>query len=381
MNDKIRNQGSDPNTPAAVSCLVGEFSSLVGQTRRRRAGFEYLVRIRNLIPHIGSVLLAVASVSVQAQTLMVWGDDANGQISAAPHEDLKAVADGGAFLSLALRWDRTPVLWGSGPIGPPPIPDALAAEEFYAVAMGRDDAVLIRLDGTLAAFGRNAPVTSVPAGSYVEVAVASVHAVALADNGTLVAWGSDNYPPPNGALTGLLNAPAGGGFVAVAARVLYSLALREDGTLYGWGHGANGTNVLEGWTLNPENPGTYYIPNQAFKAIAAGNVHALAIRRDGTVTGWGNGTGGALQPPTHVRFKAVSAGWGFSIGLSTDGTLWGWGTPFKSPFAAQPWTFASQGWTRYANTEQFYIPRERFKSISAGAFHIEAITAGRGGLR
>jgi alpha-tubulin suppressor-like RCC1 family protein len=231
---------------------------------------------------------------------------------------------------------------------------------------------LIRLDGTLAAFGRNAPVTSVPAGSYYAVTVASRHAVAIAHDGTLTTWGSDSIALPN-----LLNAPEGGPFKEVAARVFYSLALHEDGTLYGWGHGANGTDVLDGWTATPDDPEIFYIPDQTFKAVVAGNVHALAIRPDGTVTGWGNGTGGALLAPTHVRFKAVAAGWGFSIGLSTDGTLWGWGTPFKSPFAAQGWTFASEGWTRYANTEQYYIPNERFKSIAAAAFHIMAITVGR----
>jgi alpha-tubulin suppressor-like RCC1 family protein len=111
-------------------------------------------------------------------------------------------------------------------------------------------------------------------------------------------------------------------------------------------------------------------------AIAAGNVHALAIRPDGTVTGWGNGTRGALHAPAHVQFKAVGAGWGFSIGLDTDGTLWGWGTPVQSPFAAQAWTFASVGWTRFGDSEQYYVSGERFKSIAAAAFHVMAITAG-----
>ena len=264
------------------------------------------------------------------------------------------------------EWDRTPILWGIGPIGPPPIPEALATEKFHAVALGRDDAVLIRPDGTLAAFGKNASVTSVPAGSYHAVTVGFANAVAIADDGTLTTWGI--------LVTGLLNAPEGGPFKEVAARVIYSLALHEDGTLYFWGLEPTGTNFLDGWTATPEDPEIFYFPGETFKTIAAGNAHALAIRPDGSVTGWGNGTGGALQPPTHVRFKTVAAGWGFSIGLDTDGTLWGWGTPVKSPFAAQAWTFASQGWTRYGDSEHYYIPGERFKSIAAAAFHVMAIT-------
>ncbi len=313
--------------------------------------------------------------AVQPHTLMVWGDDTWGQISNAPEGKFNAVA-GGSINGLALRWDNTPVLWGSGPIGPPPIPETLATEKFKAIAISRDDAVLIRQNQTLAAFGQNELLTNVPSGLYDAVAVASIHAVAIADDGTLKAWGSDSYNSPSGPLTGLLNAPTGGPFVAVDARVLYSLALHEVGTLYGWGHGASGVNVLDRWTSTPEDQEIFFIPDQKFKAIAAGNAHALAIRANGTVTGWGDGTSGALNAPSHVRFKAVAAGWGFSIGISTDGTLWGWGTPVKHPLATEGWTFATQGWTRYNNTDHFYIPDKRFKTIAAAAFHIMAITQG-----
>ena len=236
---------------------------------------------------------------------------------------------------------------------------------------------MIRSDGTLAGFGQTASVRNVPAGSYHAVAVAAVHAVAIAHDGSLMTWGSDSSPLVTGAVvTGLLNAPEGGPFKEVAARVLYSLALHEDGTLFFWGQKPSGTNFLDGWVPTPEDPKIFHFPGETFKAIAAGNVHALAIRPDGNVTGWGNETGGALQPPAHVRFKAVAAGAGFSIGLETNGTLWGWGTPAKSSVTAQAWTFASQGWTRYGDSEHYYIPGERFKSIAAAAFHIMAITAG-----
>ena len=319
---------------------------------------------------------AVVAAPDQTHTLMVWGDNASGQISGAPEGTLKAIA-GGSINGLALQWDGTPILWGSGPIGPPQVPDSLATEKFHAVALGRDDAVLIRPNGTLAAFGNNALVTSVPSGTYHAVAVAAVHAVAITQDGRLTTWGSDSFVLPNGdVVRGLLHAPEGGPFKDVTARVLYSLALHEDGTLYFWGGAPAGTNFLEGWTAMPEDPQIFYFPGETFKAIAGGNAHALAIRPDGTVTGWGNPASGALQPPAHVRFKAIAAGSGFSIGLDTNGTLWGWGTPVKSPFASQAWTFASVGWSRHGNSEHYYIAGERFKSIAAAAFHIMAITAG-----
>ncbi|CAN5349139.1 hypothetical protein BH23GEM2_BH23GEM2_26020 [soil metagenome] len=147
----------------------------------------------------------------------------------------------------------------------------------------------------------------------------------------------------------------------MSARVRYSLALHENGTLYGWGAGAQGTNVLYGWTPTPQDPAIRHIPGDTFTAIAAGNVHALAIRHDGTVTGWGNNNGGALDAPSHVSFAAVDAGWGYSVGIANDRTLWGWGSPHTFRDAngqnlTQPWTFASQGWAQYGSSQHYYVP-------------------------
>jgi hypothetical protein len=315
------------------------------------------------------------SLSIQPDSIMVWGDDTWGQISSAPQGRFKAVA-GGSINGVALRWDNTPVLWGAGPIGPPPIPEALVTDQFRAITIGRDDVILIRQNKSLTAFGKNHFLANVPSGFYQSVTVAAQHAVAISDDGTLTAWGNDSYTTTNGTLTGLLNAPKGRPYIAVDSRVLYSLALHANGTLYGWGHGSSEANIFKSWTPTPDDQNIFYIPDQKFMAIAAGNTHALAILSNGKVTGWGNGTGGALNAPSHVHFKAVSAGWGFSIGLSANGTLWGWGTPFKQPIALEGWTFASEGWTRYNDTEYFYIPDKRFKWIAAAAFHIMAITQG-----
>jgi hypothetical protein len=62
---------------------------------------------------------------INTHTLMVWGDNTNGQISDAPDGRFKAVT-GAVINGFALRWDGTPILWGSGPTGLPPIPDVIA---------------------------------------------------------------------------------------------------------------------------------------------------------------------------------------------------------------------------------------------------------------
>src|SRR5689334_9221829 len=151
-----------------------------------------------LIVEVAVLTLLLNATYVEGQRLMVWGDDTSLQISGAPDGCFKTVAPGGSINGLALHCDGTPVLWGVGPIGPPAMPEDFAHEKFRAAAIGRDDAVMIRTNGTLAAFGRDATLGSVPAGQYRAVTVASVHAVAIALDGTLTAWGSDSWPPPDG---------------------------------------------------------------------------------------------------------------------------------------------------------------------------------------
>lgn len=59
------------------------------------------------------------------------------------------------------------------------------------------------------------------------------------------------------------------------------------------------------------------------RAIATGSTHSFAIRRDGTLMGWGRAYG---PKPKAVlrRVRAVAAGTSTVIAFGTDGTLWQW---------------------------------------------------------
>lgn len=102
--------------------------------------------------------------------------------------------------------------------------------------------------------------------------------------------------------------------VAVAGGDYHSLALRRDGSLVAWGY--NG----DGQTSSPTNA-------LRFVAVAAGGSHNLAILENGSVVGWGRNDFGQRTIPATVTNKAlaIAAGESFSLALLSSGTIAGWG--------------------------------------------------------
>ena len=62
-------------------------------------------------------------------------------------------------------------------------------------------------------------------------------------------------------------------------------------------------------------------------AEALGGSHALTLKADGTVIGWGNGDAitEATIPAGLTNVVAVAAGWGCSLALREDGSIVAWG--------------------------------------------------------
>ncbi len=260
-------------------------------------------------------------------------------------------ADGAATSSGARLYLEPLVAWGRNDYGQATVPFGLTS--VFAIAAGPSHNLVVRGDGTVAAWGSDVNYygyTNVPPGLSTVVAVAAgwQHSLALRSDGTVVGWGYDYYgqsTPP----TDLTNA------VAIAAGSGHSLALRSDGTVVAWGNdhfgqatvpeGLSGVVAISaGWNYSIallSNAtvvawGAYdvrgtpvYVPQGLSNVVevAAGYEHTLALLVDGTVVAWGGGDnyyGQTNVPPGLNSVVQVAAGGTFSTALRNDGALVVW---------------------------------------------------------
>ncbi len=98
----------------------------------------------------------------------------------------------------------------------------------------------------------------------------------------------DRYTPVQ--VVGLTNV------AAIAAGGLHSLALKSDGTVWAWGYNYDG-ELGDGTTTTASSPSNVNgLTNIA--SIAAGEYYSIALKSDGTVWGWGNNSSGQLGDGT-----------------------------------------------------------------------------------
>jgi alpha-tubulin suppressor-like RCC1 family protein len=169
------------------------------------------------------------------------------------------------------------------------------------------------------------------------------HNLALLQNGTVRSWGLDNEGQlGDGTASGNQYQPPAKvvdleRVTAVAAGGRHSLALLEDRTVWAWG--SQDWYQLGNPTYIDRPRPTKVLELQGVRAIFAGAWHSMALLDDGTVRSWGAnnygqfGTGSVsgnqYQPPQKAleldRVKAIAAGSHHSLALGEDGTVWAWG--------------------------------------------------------
>ncbi|MCL2562515.1 MAG: S-layer homology domain-containing protein [Oscillospiraceae bacterium] len=155
------------------------------------------------------------------------------------------------------------------------------------------------------------------------------------DGGRVIDMAADRLTPVQTQnLTNVTAIAAGGTFpyndLFAAA---HSVALKDNGTVWAWGSnlfGQLGNGTRNHWVDDEWVSYDSYTPAQVpnlnnVTAIAAGDIHTAVLRDDGTVWTWGDLYNTPTQVPNLNRVTAIAAGSWNTAALRDDGTVWTWG--------------------------------------------------------
>lgn len=207
-----------------------------------------------------------------------------------------------------------------------------------SVALIGKEALLLKTDGTLWSWQGNRTAAPLGAGRrWSSIAAGGTIALAVSEDHTLWEWrnrpdaqgiGKQVSTPVSNPLNALQNRMRWQQAV-VTNNTIYSVAI--DGSLWQW-------DGYDTWVLTRVGRATDW------QTLSAGPDYVLAIRRNGTLWGWGQNIYGQLGEPvaqypypnisgdaprqigTATTWRQVAAGKGsHAVGLQQDGTLWAWG--------------------------------------------------------
>ena len=192
---------------------------------------------------------------------------------------------------------------------------------------------------------------------FSQVSAGRGHTLAVASDGNIYAWGSNDYGQLGDGTTTERHEPIqvkkpqnvsqDFTWIQASAGYMFSFGLGSDGKLYSWGSNLHGY-LGDGTTNDRHTPGPVALPPNVptgftWKQVAAGSLHALGLGSDGKLYSWGNNLYGYLgDGTTNDRYTPVpvitppnvSAGftwkqiscWGWhSLALGSDNWLYSWG--------------------------------------------------------
>ena len=217
------------------------------------------------------------------------------------------------------------------------------------------------------------PVTTSTGGTnWKQVSAGGLYTVAIKTDGTL--WILNSIP---------VTFFAGNDWKQANTYFVNVVAIKTDGTLWVWGSGADGQLGTNDTTDALDTPVTTFAGGTNWKQVSGGVGHTAAIKTDGTLWTWGNGSYGRLgnASTTNVstpvttfaggnNWKQVSCGAQHTAAIKTDGTLWTWGRNYGG---------LANGMLGNNNTTDVSTPVTTFaggnnwKQVSGGFTHTAAI--------
>jgi alpha-tubulin suppressor-like RCC1 family protein len=210
------------------------------------------------------------------------------------------------------------------------------------------------------------------------------HCIAIKNDGTLWAWGSNSDGQLGNGGTSDIWTPYQIGVdndwstVGTGKSSTHNLAIKENGTLWAWGYNFYGQlGITPGdEELLPIQVGT----DTNWSKVACGMFFSIAIKTDGTLWGWGSNNFGQVddynnnsfvQGPTLISsdttWAELSCGDAHSLALKTNGDLYGWGFNFSGMVGNGNSGVGSESPLVHVATSDAWI------SIAAGDSHSVAV--------
>jgi len=224
----------------------------------------------------------------------------------------------------------------------------IAAGERHSLALKSDQTVYAWGENGEGQLGlgdfadRNKPTRITGLTGVTAIAAGLQHSLALKADGTLWAWGRNSYGVLGNGTSGDTQAspvqvnPVSG-MRLVGAGSYHSLALLNDGTGRAWGSNYSG-QVGDGTTGTERTVPTPISVMTGMLALAGGGLHTLALTNDGGVSSWGDNGSGQLGDGTTtghalpaqiaglVGGVGISPGADHSLALDDRGVVWAWGS-------------------------------------------------------
>ncbi|OCT12115.1 hypothetical protein A8709_30140 [Paenibacillus pectinilyticus] len=270
-------------------------------------------------------------------TVWSWGENSFGQLGDGTTVDRTApvqvaglshvtAISAGYFHSLAIKDDGTAWSWGDNTYGQ--LGDATNTPEYQPIQVK----------------GNIGKIQTIASGAY--------HNLAIAQDGTVWAWGDNYYgelgygEDQNRLNTPIMVSMYNWHITQIAAGFDFSLALRDDGSVLSWGLiDSDPTAMYKAAMLHNQDEQKFPVDLQGLNhitQIAAGSSHAIALKDDGSVYTWGDNASGQLgsglgfdgKPWNQIYpqqlyglTKTVRVGMGadFTFAIDPDNNVWAWG--------------------------------------------------------
>jgi alpha-tubulin suppressor-like RCC1 family protein len=207
-----------------------------------------------------------------------------------------------------------------------------------AMAWGQD--VYGQLGNSTSIPYSNIPVSVISLTGIVAISGGYYHTVALKDDGTVWAWGDNQYGQLGDATNTNSSVPVQvsslTGITAICAGFGHSIALKDNGTVWAWGD--NSYNQFGNGDFINSNVPVQISTLTNITAIAAGGYHTIALKNDHTIWACGyniygqigsGSTAGTIDVPVQISsltdITSIAAGIYHTIALKSDGSFWIWG--------------------------------------------------------